>query len=53
MKQETRGKATLEARDVERINKAAERLNHEAAQVLDYQAICEWKIILEPPDTLS
>lgn len=41
MKQKTRAKAGLQARDLERINKAAERLNHEAAAVLDYQAICD------------
>ncbi len=33
-----RAKAAVEARDLERINKAAERLNLEAAEVLDYQA---------------
>ncbi len=33
-----RAKAALQARDLERINKAAERLNLEAAEVLDYQA---------------
>ncbi|HXN96635.1 MAG TPA: hypothetical protein VN879_19170 [Candidatus Acidoferrales bacterium] len=41
MKQKTRAKAALQARDLEHINKAAEQLNHEAAEVLDYQAICE------------
>ncbi len=33
-----RAKAALQARDLERINKAAERLNLEAEEVLDYQA---------------
>jgi len=33
-----RAKAALEARDLERINNAADRLNLEAAEVLDYQA---------------
>ncbi len=33
-----RAKAAVEARDLERINNAAERLNLEAAEVLDYQA---------------
>jgi metal-responsive CopG/Arc/MetJ family transcriptional regulator len=33
-----RAKAALQARDLERINKGAERLNLEAAEVLDYQA---------------
>jgi metal-responsive CopG/Arc/MetJ family transcriptional regulator len=33
-----RAKAALEARDLERINSAADRLNLEAAEVLDYQA---------------
>jgi metal-responsive CopG/Arc/MetJ family transcriptional regulator len=33
-----RAKAALQARDLERINEAAERLNLEAAEVLDYQA---------------
>jgi metal-responsive CopG/Arc/MetJ family transcriptional regulator len=33
-----RAKAALQARDLERINKAADRLNLEAAEVLDYQA---------------
>jgi metal-responsive CopG/Arc/MetJ family transcriptional regulator len=31
-------KAALQARDLERINNAADRLNLEAAEVLDYQA---------------
>lgn len=44
MKQKTRGKAALQARDLGRINKAAERLNHEAAEVLDYQVICEGRL---------
>lgn len=33
-----RAKAALQARDLERINSAAERLNLESAEVLDYQA---------------
>jgi metal-responsive CopG/Arc/MetJ family transcriptional regulator len=33
-----RAKAALEARDLERINKASDRLNFEAEEVLDYQA---------------
>jgi metal-responsive CopG/Arc/MetJ family transcriptional regulator len=33
-----RAKAALQARDLEHINKAADRLNLEAAEVLDYQA---------------
>jgi metal-responsive CopG/Arc/MetJ family transcriptional regulator len=33
-----RAKSALQARDLERINKAADRLNLEAAEVLDYQA---------------
>ena len=33
-----RAKAAVEARDLERINSAADRLNLEAAEVLDYQA---------------
>jgi metal-responsive CopG/Arc/MetJ family transcriptional regulator len=33
-----RAKAAAQARDLERINAAAERLNLEAAEVLDYQA---------------
>jgi metal-responsive CopG/Arc/MetJ family transcriptional regulator len=33
-----RAKAALQARDLERINNAAERLNREAEEVLDYQA---------------
>ena len=32
-----RAKSALQARDLERINKAADRLNREAAEVLDYQ----------------
>jgi metal-responsive CopG/Arc/MetJ family transcriptional regulator len=36
-----RAKATLQARDLERINSAAERLNLEATEVLDYQASSE------------
>jgi metal-responsive CopG/Arc/MetJ family transcriptional regulator len=33
-----RSRAALQARDLERINNAADRLNSEAAEVLDYQA---------------
>ncbi len=33
-----RAKAALEARDLERLNGAADRLNLEAAEVLEYQA---------------
>jgi len=33
-----RAKAAAQARDLERINAAADRLNGEAADVLDYQA---------------
>lgn len=33
-----RARAALHARDLERINRAAERLNREAAEVLEYQA---------------
>lgn len=33
-----RGKAALHARDLARINRAAEQLNREAADVLEYQA---------------
>jgi metal-responsive CopG/Arc/MetJ family transcriptional regulator len=33
-----RAKAALHARDLDRINKAAERLNREAEDVLEYQA---------------
>jgi metal-responsive CopG/Arc/MetJ family transcriptional regulator len=33
-----RAKAAVQARDLQRINNAAERLNREAAEVLDYQA---------------
>jgi metal-responsive CopG/Arc/MetJ family transcriptional regulator len=33
-----RAKSALQARDLERINKAADRFNLEAAEVLDYQA---------------
>ena len=33
-----RARAALQARDIERINRAAERLNREAEDVLDYQA---------------
>jgi len=36
-----RAKAALQARDLERINNAADRLNLEAAEVLDYQACGE------------
>ena len=34
-----RARAAVEARDLERINAAAERLNSEAAHVMEYQAI--------------
>ena len=33
-----RAKAAVEARDLKRINNAADRHNHEAAEVLEYQA---------------
>lgn len=33
-----RARAKLQARDLERINRAADRLNSEAEEVLDYQA---------------
>jgi metal-responsive CopG/Arc/MetJ family transcriptional regulator len=33
-----RKRAALNARDLERINRAADRLNREAAEVLEYQA---------------
>jgi metal-responsive CopG/Arc/MetJ family transcriptional regulator len=33
-----RAKAALEARDLERLNSAADRLNREAAEVLEFQA---------------
>lgn len=33
-----RKRATLHARDLVRINRAADRLNREAAEVLEYQA---------------
>ncbi len=33
-----RARAALEARDLERLNGAADRLNREAAEVLEYQA---------------
>jgi hypothetical protein len=33
-----RARAAVQARDLERINAAARRLNPEAAEVLDYQA---------------
>jgi metal-responsive CopG/Arc/MetJ family transcriptional regulator len=33
-----RAKAAVQARDLKRINNAADRLNVEAAEVLDYQA---------------
>jgi metal-responsive CopG/Arc/MetJ family transcriptional regulator len=35
---ESRAKAALQARDLELLNKAADRLNIEAAEVLEYQA---------------
>lgn len=34
-----RKRAALNARDLERINRAADRLNREAADVLEYQAL--------------
>jgi Arc/MetJ-type ribon-helix-helix transcriptional regulator len=34
----SRARAEVEARDLERINKASDRLNAEVADVLDYQA---------------
>jgi Arc/MetJ-type ribon-helix-helix transcriptional regulator len=34
----SRARAKVEARDLERINQASDRLNTEAADVLDYQA---------------
>ncbi|HYW99362.1 MAG TPA: hypothetical protein VE822_09640 [Candidatus Elarobacter sp.] len=33
-----RAKAALEARDLERLNSGADRLNREAAEILEYQA---------------
>lgn len=36
-----RTRAAIEARDLERINRAEESLNAEAADVLDYQALQE------------
>ena len=36
-----RAKAAVQARDLKRINNAADRLNVEAAEVLDYQAAGE------------
>lgn len=36
-----RTRAAIEARDLELINRAVERLNAEAADVLDYQALQE------------
>jgi metal-responsive CopG/Arc/MetJ family transcriptional regulator len=36
-----RSRAALQARDLERLNNAADRLNAEAAEVLDYQASSE------------
>jgi metal-responsive CopG/Arc/MetJ family transcriptional regulator len=33
-----RAKAALEARDLERLNSGADRLNREAAEVMEYQA---------------
>jgi metal-responsive CopG/Arc/MetJ family transcriptional regulator len=33
-----RAKAALEARDLERLNSASDRLNREAAEILEYQA---------------
>ena len=34
----SRARAKVEARDLERINRASDRLNAEAVEVLDYQA---------------
>jgi len=34
-----RGRRRIHARDLERINAAAERLNREAAEVLEYQSL--------------
>ena len=34
----SRARAEIEARDLERINQASERLKAEAAEILDYQA---------------
>jgi metal-responsive CopG/Arc/MetJ family transcriptional regulator len=34
----SRARAKVEARDLERINRASQRLNAEASEVLDYQA---------------
>ncbi len=34
----SRARAEIEARDLERINQASERLNAAAAEILDYQA---------------
>ena len=34
----SRARAEIEARDLKRINQASERLNAEAAEILDYQA---------------
>ncbi len=34
-----RARAAIEARDLERLNAATERLNSEAAEVMEYQAI--------------
>ena len=34
-----RARAAIQARDLERINAASERLNTEAADVMDYQAL--------------
>jgi metal-responsive CopG/Arc/MetJ family transcriptional regulator len=36
-----RAKAAMQARDLKRINSAAERLNREAEEVIDYQAAGE------------
>lgn len=36
-----RARAAIEARDLERINRAEQSLNSEAADVLDYQALQE------------
>jgi hypothetical protein len=36
-----KGRAAVQARDLERINRAAEQLNSEAADVMEYQTIVE------------
>jgi metal-responsive CopG/Arc/MetJ family transcriptional regulator len=44
-----RARAAIEARDLERINTAADRLNSEAADVLDYQVPGESMDAAEKP----